>query len=66
MTKRIFTLCGIVLMALFFVTDFSGTAFAQMTTGGIRGTVVAKDDGIPLAEAEVIVLHVPSGTTSQR
>jgi hypothetical protein len=63
MTKRIFTLCGIVLMALFFVTDFSGTAFAQMTTGGIRGTVVAKDDGIPLAEAEVIVLHVPSGTT---
>ncbi|MEZ4363099.1 MAG: TonB-dependent receptor [Kofleriaceae bacterium] len=32
-----------------------------MITAALRGTVTSSDDGLPLADAEVILLHVPSG-----
>lgn len=38
------------------------SAYAQSTTGGLRGTVTAADDGAPMIDAEVTLLHVPSGT----
>lgn len=38
-------------------------AVAQETTSSIRGTVEA--EGAPVAGAEVVVTHVPSGTTSR-
>lgn len=41
----------------------SSAAFAQETTGGIRG-VVTDAAGAPLANATVVVTHVPSGTSN--
>lgn len=41
----------------------STAVFAQETTGGIRG-VVTDAAGTPVANAEVTVTHVPSGTSS--
>jgi hypothetical protein len=41
----------------------TGVAFAQSTSSGIRGTVLS-DTGEPVANASVVVTHVPSGTTS--
>jgi hypothetical protein len=38
-------------------------AYAQETTGTIRGDVTA--EGSPVADAQVVVTHVPSGTTSR-
>lgn len=52
--------------AAFFVPVVAGTmlatpAVAQETTSSIRGQVVA--NGSPVANAEVVVTHVPSGTS---
>src|SRR3712207_5433056 len=38
-------------------------AYAQETTSVIRGDVTA--GGSPLADAQVVITHVPSGTTSR-
>ena len=51
------TVRGVVLVSLFLVS----TALAQVTTGELRGTVKAADDGSPMAEATVTLTHVPSG-----
>jgi Carboxypeptidase regulatory-like domain/TonB-dependent Receptor Plug Domain len=36
-------------------------ASAQVITAAVRGTVVSADDGLPIVDAEVILIHVPSG-----
>mgnify|MGYP002717795038 FL=1 len=41
----------------------SSAAFAQETTGGIRG-VITDASGAPMANATVVVTHVPSGTST--
>src|SRR5690606_16648121 len=41
----------------------SSAAFAQETTGGIRG-VITDAAGAPVANATVVVTHVPSGTST--
>jgi outer membrane receptor for ferrienterochelin and colicin len=41
----------------------SSAVFAQETTGGIRGQVT-DESGMPVANATVVVTHVPSGTRS--
>lgn len=41
----------------------SSAAFAQETTGGIRG-VITDSAGAPVANATVVITHVPSGTSS--
>ena len=43
-------------------TAIATPAVAQETTSSVRGTVEA--DGAPVAGAQVVVEHVPSGTTS--
>lgn len=40
----------------------SSAAFAQETTGGIRG-VISDGAGAPVANASVVITHVPSGTS---
>src|ERR1041385_8442256 len=45
-------------IVLLFLTS---TAYAQLTTGTVRGTVKSADDGATMAEAEVTLLHVPTG-----
>jgi hypothetical protein len=37
-------------------------AEAQVTTANLRGTVQSADDGLPMAEIEVTLIHIPSGT----
>jgi hypothetical protein len=37
-------------------------AEAQVTTSTLRGTVQSADDGLPMAEVEVTLLHIPSGS----
>ena len=49
-------LLGFLLCAL-----FTSSAMAQVITSAVRGTVVSADDGVPIAEAEVRLVHVPSG-----
>ncbi|MBU1345482.1 MAG: TonB-dependent receptor [Alphaproteobacteria bacterium] len=41
----------------------ASAAFAQETTGGIRGQIV-NEQGAPLAGATVVAVHVPTGTQS--
>ena len=41
----------------------SGAAFAQETTGGVRGTIT-DGAGVPVANATVIITHTPSGTSN--
>ncbi len=41
----------------------SGAAFAQETTGGIRGTITDAA-GAPVANATVVITHTPSGTSN--
>lgn len=41
----------------------SGAAFAQETTGGIRGTIT-DSAGAPVANATVVITHTPSGTSN--
>jgi Carboxypeptidase regulatory-like domain/TonB dependent receptor/TonB-dependent Receptor Plug Domain len=36
-------------------------ASAQVITAAVRGTVTSADDGLPIADAEVVLVHVPSG-----
>lgn len=36
-------------------------AEAQVTTANLRGTVQSADDGLPMAEVEVTLIHIPSG-----
>jgi Carboxypeptidase regulatory-like domain/TonB dependent receptor-like, beta-barrel/TonB-dependent Receptor Plug Domain len=45
-------------IVLLFLTS---TAYAQLTTGTLRGTVKSADDGATMAEAEVTLTHVPTG-----
>jgi len=42
---------------------FSGSAFAQDTASGIRGTI-SGDDGLAIAGANVTITHTPSGTVN--
>jgi outer membrane receptor for ferrienterochelin and colicin len=49
-------LLGFLLCAL-----FTSSAAAQVITSAIRGTVTSADDGLPIAGAEVLLVHVPSG-----
>ena len=44
-------------------TMAASAAYAQETTGGIRGQIV-DESGSPLAGATVVALHAPSGTSS--
>jgi hypothetical protein len=44
-------------------TLISSQAAAQVTTANLRGTVQSADDQLPMAEVEVTLLHIPSGTT---
>ena len=39
-------------------------AYAQMTTGTLRGTVTFAGDGSPLAGAQVTLVHEPTGTSN--
>ncbi|MEO8840018.1 MAG: TonB-dependent receptor [Kofleriaceae bacterium] len=39
----------------------SSTAFAQVTTATIRGTVTSADDGTSMTEVEVTLIHIPTG-----
>jgi len=41
----------------------SGAAFAQETTGGVRGTIT-DGAGAPVANATVVITHTPSGTSN--
>ncbi|HSK04183.1 MAG TPA: TonB-dependent receptor [Kofleriaceae bacterium] len=36
-------------------------AEAQVTTANLRGTVQSADDGLPMAEIEITLIHIPSG-----
>lgn len=38
-------------------------AVAQVTTANLRGTVQSADDQLPMAEIEVTLIHIPSGST---
>ena len=42
---------------------FESTASAQVVTANLRGTVKSADDGSPMAEAAITLIHVPSGNT---
>jgi hypothetical protein len=53
--KRLFLGCAVAAIA-------TSAAYAQETTSSIRGTVMSA--GAPVAGAEVVVTHVPSGTRS--
>lgn len=44
-------------------TLIASQAAAQVTTANLRGTVQSAEDGLPMAEVEVTLLHLPSGTT---
>jgi hypothetical protein len=48
----------IVIVSLF----IASTVYAQAITGTLRGTVTSADDGTPMAEAEVTIVHEPTGT----
>src|SRR5688572_28831889 len=43
------------------VCSLDTPATAQVTTSTLRGTVKAADDGVPMAEAAVTLIHIPSG-----
>ena len=52
------------LVPLILVTLFvSSTAYAQLTTGTLRGTVRAADDHTPMAEASITLVDEPTGDT---
>lgn len=51
------------LLTLLVVLLFSSTAFAQLTTGTLRGSVKSADDSAPIAESIVTLVHEPTGTT---
>lgn len=50
-------------LVLLTCTLFSPWAAAQVTTANLRGTVQSADDQLPMAEVEVTLIHLPSGTT---
>src|SRR5215213_8497517 len=52
---RFLTLVGLVSCLL------ASQASAQVVTANLRGTVKAADDGVPMAEVEVTLIHIPSG-----
>lgn len=49
------------LLGLLFCALFTSSAAAQVITSAIRGTVASADDGLPIVDAEVVLVHVPSG-----
>jgi outer membrane receptor for ferrienterochelin and colicin len=49
-------LLGLLLCAL-----VASRASAQVITAAVRGTVTSADDGLPIAGAEVVLVHIPSG-----
>jgi hypothetical protein len=52
----------IAFLASLVVLFLTSSAFAQSTTGTLRGTVKSADDNATLAEAEVTLVHEPTGT----
>jgi len=48
-------------VALVCVVMLASSARAQVTTAELRGTVRSSDDGVPMAEVTVTLIHVPSG-----
>lgn len=60
--RRRSLLVALMLLALFVGASWTGSAWAQgVTTAALNGVVVDKD-GKPLPGANVMVVHVPSGT----
>src|SRR5687767_10233639 len=51
------------LLAAALVLGATSVSFAQVTTSTLRGTVRAADDGAPMAETPITLVHVPSGGT---
>jgi hypothetical protein len=49
-------------LVLLTCTLIASQAAAQVTTANLRGTVRSADDKLPMAEVEVTLLHLPSGT----
>jgi outer membrane receptor for ferrienterochelin and colicin len=49
------------LLGLLFCALFTSSAAAQVITAAIRGNVTSADDGLPIVDAEVVLVHVPSG-----
>jgi outer membrane receptor for ferrienterochelin and colicin len=49
------------LLGLLFCALFTSSAAAQVITAAIRGSVTSADDGLPIVDAEVVLVHVPSG-----
>ncbi len=58
--SRLASLCGLFWLVCATALD-APPAYAQVVTAAIRGTVTSADDGLPLFDAEVVLLHVPSG-----
>jgi len=62
--KYILRSAFLLLCALTFTGIFSGTVNAQgVTTSTLVGTVVVEETGEPLTGANIMAVHVPSGTT---
>jgi hypothetical protein len=49
-------------LVLLTCTLIASLAAAQVTTANLRGTVQSADDKLPMAEVELTLLHIPSGT----
>src|SRR5262245_54592543 len=54
---RLLTIIGLVTCVL------ATHASAQVVTSTLRGTVKSADDGQPMVEAEVTLIHMPTGNT---
>lgn len=50
-------------LVLLMCTLIASRAAAQVTTANLRGTVQSADDKLPMAEVEITLLHIPSGTS---
>ena len=53
-----------ILVMLVLSALLAGQAMAQDTAASLRGSVVT-EDGTPIADASIVILHVPSGTVAR-